>query len=155
MNIIIREAVVMDVPEMFSLINELALYEKAPEEVSNTIEKIKDDGFGKNSIYKCYVAELNHQVIGMCLYYTAYSTWKGKYIYLDDLIINEKFRKLGIGKMLFDKLISHCKSENVNQLRWHVLDWNEPAINFYKKYNASLDPEWITGKLSKEQINNY
>ena len=135
MNIITREAVVEDVPEMFSLINELALYEKAPLEVSNTIEKMKEDGFGKNSVYKCIVAELNNQVIGMCLYYTAYSTWKGKYIYLDDLIINEKFRKLGIGKMLFDKLISHCKSENVNQLRWHVLDWNEPAINFYKKYN--------------------
>ncbi|MBK9733148.1 MAG: GNAT family N-acetyltransferase [Chitinophagaceae bacterium] len=152
MNAIIRKAEKKDVPAMLALIKELAAYEKAPQEVSNTIERMEQDGFGEQPSFFSHVAELDGMVVGVAIYYTAYSTWKGKYIYLDDIVITEKFRGHGIGKQLFDGVGAFAKSIGANLLRWHVLEWNEPAINFYKKYNSNLDPEWITCKLMKADL---
>jgi GNAT superfamily N-acetyltransferase len=151
-DIMIRLADKKDVPAMLSLIQELALYEKAPSEVENTVEKMEEDGFGKNPVFKAFVAEVGGEVAGLAIFYIAYSTWKGKSVYLDDLVVTENYRRYGIGKKLFDAVGAFAKSIDANQLRWHVLDWNEPAINFYKKYNASLDPQWITCKFTREQI---
>ena len=155
MNIAIRWATAGDCAAMHDLVKELALYERAPNEVATTPDIFREDGFGTDPAFKAFVADVDGDVIGLCLFHTAYSTWKGKYIYLDDLIVREAMRHQGVGKMLFEKLIEHCKETNVNQLRWHVLDWNEPAIKFYKLYSASLDPTWVTGKLSKQQIQTH
>lgn len=155
MNINIRKGEKKDLPQVLELVKELALYERAPQEVITTVVQMERDGFGDNAIYRFLVAEVEEKIIGIALYYTAYSTWKGKYIYLDDLIVTEKLRRSGAGKLLFDALLREAKREGANQLRWHVLEWNTPAINFYKKYNTVLDPEWVMGKLSKEQIENF
>ncbi|MBA3649149.1 MAG: GNAT family N-acetyltransferase [Chitinophagales bacterium] len=152
MSITIRKAEKKDVPAMLGLIKELALYEKALDQVTNTVGDMEKDGFGNQPIFSAYLAEVNNEVAGIAIYYIAYSTWKGKYIYLDDFIVNEDFRRYGIGKKLFEAVGYAAKMIGANQFRWHVLNWNEPAINFYKKYDASLDPEWITCKLTKEQI---
>jgi GNAT superfamily N-acetyltransferase len=155
MKISIRKGEKKDIPQVLDLVKELALYERAPQEVITTVEQMEQDGFGENAVYRFLVAEAEEKIIGIALYYTAYSTWKGRYIYLDDLIVTETHRRTGAGKLLFDALAKEAKREGANQLRWHVLEWNTPAINFYKKYNANLDPEWITGKLEKKQIDNY
>jgi GNAT superfamily N-acetyltransferase len=155
MKISIRQGEKKDIPQVLELVKELAAYERAPNEVITTVEQMEKDGFGANPVYRFLVAESEEKIIGITLYYTAYSTWKGRYIYLDDLIVTEKHRRTGVGKLLFDALLKEAKQEGANQLRWHVLEWNTPAINFYKKYNAGLDPEWIMGKLSKEQINSF
>lgn len=152
MDIQVRNAQAGDVPAMLSLIRELAEYEKAPQEVTNTAESMLQDGFGETPSYFAQVAEVNGAIVGVALYYPAYSTWKGKYIYLDDIIVTQHFRGQGIGKKLFDAVGTFAKATGANLLRWHVLDWNEPAINFYRKYNAHLDPEWITCKLTKQDI---
>jgi len=155
MKINIRTGEKKDLPQVLELVKELAIYERAPQEVITTVEQMEMDGFGEKSVFRFLVAETEEKIIGIALYYTAYSTWKGKYIYLDDLIVTDKLRRSGAGKLLFDALLKEAKREGANQLRWHVLEWNTPAINFYKKYNTVLDPEWITGRMSKEQIENY
>ena len=155
MIITIRKGEKKDLPQVLELVNELALYERAPHEVITTVEQMERDGFGENPVFRFLVAEAEDKIIGIALYYTAYSTWKGKYIYLDDLIVTEKLRRSGTGKLLFDALLKEAKREGANQLRWHVLEWNTPAIEFYKKYSAGLDPEWIMGKLTKEQIDSF
>ena len=139
---------------MLALIKELAAYEKAPLEVTNTMERMEADGFGSHPSFFAHVAELEGAIVGVAIYYKAYSTWKGNYIYLDDIIITAEMRGKGIGKKLFDAVGAFAKDCNANLLRWHVLEWNEPAINFYKKYDATLDPEWITCKLKKEQLDS-
>ena len=154
-NVIIREGRKEDLSSVLALVKELAEFEKAPQEVEVTVAEMEKNGFGENPVFRFLVAEAEGKIIGIALYYTAYSTWKGKYIYLDDLIVTEKLRRSGTGKLLFDALLKEAKREGANQLRWHVLQWNTTAINFYKKYNAVLDPEWITGKMSKEQIENF
>lgn len=153
MKFIIRKATPEDVPAIFQLIEELALYEKAPQEVINTPEKMLVEGFGENPAYECLVAELEtNKIIGISLYYYRYSTWKGKSIYLEDLIVTEKYRGIGAGKALFERTAKECEVQNLPLFTWQVLDWNTPSINFYKKYGAKLDSEWINGKLTLEQI---
>ena len=144
-----------DCAAIMNLIRELALYEKAPEAVINNEENLLRDGFGADKRFTCFVAEQELQIIGIALFYNAYSTWKGRYIYLDDIVVTEKFRRGGVGKKLFDEVIHHAESIGANQLRWHVLEWNTPAIEFYRKYKASLDEEWIQCKLEVEQINSF
>jgi GNAT superfamily N-acetyltransferase len=134
------------------LIKELALYEKAPDEVITSEEQMHEDGFGENPIFKFIVAEVNKEIVGMALYYWKYSTWKGKGIYLDDIIVTENHRRKGIGKLLMDEIIKIAAREKANKLEWQVLDWNEPAINFYKKYNVEFDGEWINCKISGEEL---
>ena len=143
MSIIIRESVREDVPAMFELIKELALYEKAPEQVTNTIEQMYVDGFGENPIFGTIVSEVDGLVVGMALYYFRYSTWKGKRLYLEDLIVSETMRGKGLGEKLLEATIEQARKTACTGLMWQVLDWNEPAINFYKKFGARFDEEWL------------
>jgi len=144
----IRKGEKADLPDAFRLIKELALFEKAPEEVTNTIEMMEEDGFGSNPIYGFIVAEDEGEIVGMSMYYYRYSTWKGKRLYLEDLIVTEKARGTGIGKDLLDRTVEIAKETNCTGVMWQVLDWNTPAIDFYKKYGASLDEEWINCNLN-------
>jgi GNAT superfamily N-acetyltransferase len=143
MEINIRRAVKEDCARLLELIRELAEYEKAPQEVTVTMEHFEESGFGKQPVWWAFVAEANGQVEGFAMYYIRYSTWKGQRMYLEDLIVTEKMRGLGLGKKLFDQLIVEAKEKQFNGIVWQVLEWNEPAINFYKRYKAHFDPEWI------------
>ena len=147
MNVIIRNGLKADVPAIMGLVKELAIYEKAENEVTNSIEQMEMDGFGENPIFQFIVAELNGEVIGMSLYYFRYSTWKGKRLYLEDYIITEKYRGIRAGKLLFDATIDQAHKTNCTGMMWQVLDWNESAINFYKKYPTRFDAEWFNCHL--------
>jgi len=157
MSFVIRNGDEKDVHGILRLIKELAVFERAPDAVINTEKALKKDGFGKNAIYNVFVAEeiATGDIIGMALYYTAYSTWKGRIIYLDDLIVTDRFRRYGIGQKLINEVIKEAHEEKVSQVRWHVLDWNQPAIEFYKKMGVEFDREWITCKMSSEQVADY
>ncbi|MBK5270812.1 MAG: GNAT family N-acetyltransferase [Bacteroidia bacterium] len=165
MNTIVRRAVKEDCPRLMELILELADYEKAPDEVTVTLDHFIESGFGPNPIWWSFVATspptphykvewgaspsppaekgLGDEVVGFALYYVRYSTWKGQAMYLEDILVTNEMRGKGIGKLLFDRLIEEAKEKGWNRILWQVLDWNEPAINFYKKYNASFDGEWV------------
>ncbi|MES2848148.1 MAG: GNAT family N-acetyltransferase [Bacteroidota bacterium] len=144
MEIKIREAKKEDCARMMELIKELAEYEKAPEQVTVSFEHFVESGFGANPVWWAYVAEADGKTEGFALYYTRYSTWKGQRMYLEDIIVTEKMRGHGLGKMLLDRLKEVAKQKNYTGMMWQVLDWNEPAINFYKKYkDVRFDPEWI------------
>jgi GNAT superfamily N-acetyltransferase len=150
--LLIRKGIKSDLPRVLELIKELAEYEKAPQEVINTVALMEEDGFGPNPIYGFFVAENENGIVGISLYYWRYSTWKGKRLYLEDIIVTERERGQGIGKELFDGTMQHALDENCSGMMWQVLDWNEPAINFYKKYNTKMDNGWINCSLEREQI---
>lgn len=152
MSVIIREGRREDLPRVLELVRELAEYERAPEQVTNTIERMEQDGFGVNPVFGMYVAEIENCVIGLSLYYFRYSTWKGKRLYLEDIIVTEKERGKGVGKLLFERTMQKSLEENCTGMAWQVLDWNEPAINFYKKYNAGFSAEWLDCSLDANQI---
>jgi GNAT superfamily N-acetyltransferase len=143
MNIKIRRAVKEDCPRLLELVTELAIYEKAPNDVTVTLEHFTESGFGKNPVWWSFVAEADGVIRGFALYYIRYSTWKGQAMYLEDIIVTESMRGKKIGKLLFDRLIEEAKEKKFNRIIWQVLDWNEPAINFYKKYNADFDGDWL------------
>jgi GNAT superfamily N-acetyltransferase len=143
MEIKIRKAVRKDCVRMMELIQELATYEKAPDEVTVSLTHFEESGFGANPLWWAFVAEAQGVVVGMALYYVRYSTWKGQRMYLEDILVTEDMRGQKIGSLLFDALIVEAKEKGFNGINWQVLDWNEPAINFYKKYNANFDPEWV------------
>ena len=143
----IRKANASDIPSMMKLIIELAVYERAPGEVTNTEQMMLSDGFGDNPLYHAFVAEIDGNVIGFAITYYRYSTWKGRCLYLEDLIVTEEQRKKGIGQKLFDCCIDFGKKNNCKKMIWQVLDWNQPAIDFYIKNNAQLDNGWINGGL--------
>lgn len=151
----IRVAVKADCERLLELINELALYERAPEEVTVTLAEFEEAGFGKNPVWKAFVAEMDGIIQGFALYYIRYSTWKGCRLYLEDFLVTESLRGKGIGKILFETIIQEAKDLGFNGMTWQVLDWNEPALNFYKKYEAQIETGWLNGSLSKEQINNF
>jgi len=151
MDIIIRKATEADYPQILLLIQELADYENCPTEVETTTETMKKD----NSIFDGFVAILDDKIIGTAIYFPYYSTWKGRCIYLEDIVVTEQYRKQGIGKLLFDATVKAAKEFDAKRLMWQVLNWNEPAINFYKKLSADLDGEWLNCKLTEEQIKNY
>lgn len=145
MQIIIRKAAIEDMEFIHGLVRQLAEFEKAPEEVITTSEIYKQDFADKR--FDAFVAEYENEIVGMALFYWAYSTWKGKYIWLEDFIVREDMRKHGIGKLLFDKMLDECKKENVKVFKWQVLDWNTPAIKFYEKYNSEWQKEWLTYRI--------
>lgn len=142
----IRAAKPGDEQAIFSLIKELALYEKAPEQVSNSVEQLSQDLF-KSFICEAIVAEENTEIAGFALFYTAYSTWKGKILYLEDFYVKEKHRNKGIGNMLFEKVVEIAKDKKVKRMDWQVLEWNALALGFYKKKEAELSSEWVNGRL--------
>ncbi len=148
----IKFATKQDLPEVYGLIKELAEYENAPHEPTVSLEQFIEDGSGIKPSYSVIIAVKNKEILGIALYYLGYSTWKGNMMYLDDLVVKKEYRKSGIGKLLFQALVAAAREHEVNQLRWHVLSWNEPAIEFYKKIDASLDSEWITCKLEKDKL---
>ena len=141
--ITIREAVREDCPRLMELVRELALYEKAPDEVVVPLADFEESGFGDNPVWWSFVAEVNGKVEGFALYYIRYSTWKGERLYLEDLIVTEEKRGLGLGRLLFERLLQETRDKNYTGMVWQVLDWNEPAITFYKKYNARIDSGWL------------
>lgn len=143
MNIVIRRALKTDCPRLLELITELAIYEKAPDEVTVSLSHFEESGFGNNPVYWSFVAEEDGIILGFALYYIRYSTWKGQRMYLEDILVTEAARGKGIGKLLMERLIVEAKEKNLSAIVWQVLEWNEPAINFYKKYNAKFDGEWV------------
>jgi GNAT superfamily N-acetyltransferase len=152
---VIRKAKYSDMLGALLLIQELANFEHAADEVEITVKQLQQDGFGEGKVFDCIVAEHENEIIGMALYYYRYSTWKGKTIYLEDLVVKESERRKGLGGKLFEKLASECKLLGVKRFEWQVLDWNQAAIDFYRKYKANLDEEWINCKLTEEQLKEF
>tara|TARA_B100001115_G_C15838678_1_gene419932 strand:+ start:2028 stop:2513 length:486 start_codon:yes stop_codon:yes gene_type:complete len=155
MTVNIRKGTRADLPVVLDLIKELAQYEKALNEVTITLKELEEDGFGEHPWYWFLVAEVNSQIVGMSFYFIRYSTWKGRFLFLEDFVVKESFRGKGVGSQLFEETVRIAQQMKVNGMIWQVLDWNVPAINFYKKYEAHLDNQWLNGKLVKKQIINF
>jgi GNAT superfamily N-acetyltransferase len=148
----IRAATIDDLRQVYGLVRELAIYEQEPNEPTVPFPVFERDF---KTYYDCLVAEMDEKIIGIALYYWGYSTWKGKMLYLDDLVVKQEYRRRGIGSALFDRTVALAKDENAGQVRWQVLDWNEPAINLYRKAETQFLTNWWTCKLEKEAIGNY
>ncbi|GAC1586929.1 MAG: GNAT family N-acetyltransferase [Hymenobacter sp.] len=155
-NIALRRGVEADLPQVLALIQELAAYERAPEAVTNTLAAMQRDGFGPAPIFGFFVLESGAgEVVGLALFYTAYSTWKGRMLYLEDLVVTEAARRGGLGRLLFDAVVAEARATAAQRLKWQVLDWNEPAIAFYKKLGATIESEWFNGNLDADQLARY
>lgn len=139
----IRQGKKEDLKRVLELIKELAEYEKGLDQVSNTLEAMERDGFGQAPVFGFFVAQSQERLVGLALYYYRYSTWKGKRLYLEDIIVTKTCRGQGIGQLLFEKVMEKAREESCTGMMWQVLDWNEPAINFYKKYGTHFDSEWL------------
>lgn len=142
----IRKVQPKDVAVVLDLINALAIYEKEPDGVINTVEKLYDDLFVHNYC-EAFVAEVKGDIIGFALFYTSYSTWKGPCIYLEDLFVVPNERGTGAGSLLFDRVVQEAKDRGVARMDWQIIDWNQPAIEFYKRKNAIIDNDWLNGRL--------
>ncbi|MFY7708277.1 MAG: GNAT family N-acetyltransferase [Flavobacteriales bacterium] len=151
----IRKGKPSDIPAVFDLIKELAEYEKAAHEVAVSPQELEEWAFGKKYYYEFLVAVEDDKILGISLYYTRFSTWKGPLLYLEDLIVTEAARGRGLGKMLFEATMRQSLADGRNGMIWQVLDWNEPAIRFYDSFGATYASEWLNGKLSKQQIEDY
>jgi GNAT superfamily N-acetyltransferase len=145
MKITLRKATKQDLNAVLDLVNELAIYEKAPQEVTVTLADYEADF--DNKVFDIILAEQESQIVGIAFYYMAYSTWKGKMLFLEDFVVKEKLRGQGIGKLLFKAFLEEAKNLGTSLVKWQVLDWNEPAINFYEKYNSTIEKEWYNGKI--------
>ena len=152
---IIRKATKNDMPSVLELIQELAIFEKEPDAVVVTVDDLVRDGFSENPLFQCFVAEVENEIIGMALYYYRYSTWKGKTIHLEDLIVKESKRGTGAGFALYKEIIKQGKSENVRRIEWNVLDWNTPAIDFYEKSGAKVLGDWRVVHMDDKGIEQF
>ncbi|MCC6370111.1 MAG: GNAT family N-acetyltransferase [Bacteroidia bacterium] len=152
MEIKLRKGLKKDIPGALKLVKELAVFEKAPKEVEVTVEEMTNWGFGKNKLFGFYVLENKGAIIGMALYYYKYSTWKGKCLFLEDIVITQKERNKGYGKLLFNKMLELAKKQKVRRLEWQVLEWNANAIAFYSNYKTEFDNEWVNCKLRYKQL---
>jgi GNAT superfamily N-acetyltransferase len=155
MNFIIRKAIKTDMPQVLSLINQLAIFENEPDAVEVTLADLEADGFGENPSFFCFVAEIDSKIEGIALCYYRYSTWKGKVVHLEDLIVNDAMRGLGLGSALLDEVVKYGHSLGVKRINWEVLDWNEPAITFYKQKGATIMNDWRVVHLNEQGIKNY
>ncbi|MFD0749040.1 GNAT family N-acetyltransferase [Mucilaginibacter calamicampi] len=154
MTINLRYAVKEDCTRLLELVNELAVFEKFPEEVTVTLQEFEDAGFGEKPVWRAFVAEVDGLIVGFALYYIRFSTWKGLRLYLEDLLVTETMRGKGIGKMLLERILDETKKQGYSGAVWQVLDWNEPAINFYKKYGANIEAGWLNVSVSREKLLN-
>jgi GNAT superfamily N-acetyltransferase len=143
-----------DLPDLLLLVKELAIYENAENEVETTLESMEADAFGGQKLFNFLVAEVENEILATAVYFYTYSTWKGKTLYLEDIVVNQQHRRKGIGTLLFNHLLFIAKNENVKRMSWQVLNWNEPAIEFYKKIDTIFDSEWINCKLTFDQLQN-
>jgi GNAT superfamily N-acetyltransferase len=148
MEISIRKAVRDDCGRILELVRELAVYERAPNEVTVTIGHFEESGFGQDPVWWAFVAEVDGVIQGFALWYIRFSTWKGQRMYLEDFYVSEDMRGKGLGKLLFEGLVGEARERGFNGVQWQVLEWNDPAINFYKKYNAVFDGEWYNCAIS-------
>ena len=152
---LIRKATKNDMPSVLELIQELATFEKEPDAVVVTVDDLIRDGFSENPLFQCFVAEVDNEIIGMALYYYRYSTWKGKTIHLEDLIVKENKRGPGAGFALYKEIIKQGKAENVRRIEWNVLDWNTPAIDFYEKSGAKVLGDWRVVHMDDKGIEQF
>lgn len=152
---IIRKATKNDMPSVLELIQELATFEKEPDAVVVTVDDLVRDGFSENPLFQCFVAEVDGEIIGMALYYYRFSTWKGKTIHLEDLIVKESKRGTGAGFALYKEIIKQGKAENVRRIEWNVLDWNTPAIDFYEKSGAKVLGDWRVVHMDDKGIEQF
>jgi ribosomal protein S18 acetylase RimI-like enzyme len=150
--VIVRDARPDDIPQVHALIMELAEFEKAPDEMVLTEEQLLEDSFGENPILEIIVAEGNNEILGAAMFYEKYSTWKGRAVHLEDFVVKASERRKGIGAMLFEEVMRIAKERDYARMDWQVLDWNETAISFYKKYGAELTTEWVNGRFTREDL---
>jgi GNAT superfamily N-acetyltransferase len=155
MEVVIRKGVKSDLPAVLDLIKELADFERALNEVTVSLEDLEQDGFGNHPYYWFIVAEKEGEIIGLSFYFIRYSTWKGRFLFLEDFVVKESFRNKGIGALLFEETIRIAKELDVKGMTWQVLDWNKNAIRFYEKYNSDISAEWYNGKLTYEQLKQF
>ena len=155
MNPLIRKAEKKDSLAILNLIKELALFEKEPESVKLKLSDIENDGFGTKPLFECIVAEINNRIIGMAIYYPRYSTWNGPTIHLEDLIVSEQYKGKGIGTQLYSNFIKMAFNSGVKRVEWNVLDWNSPAINFYKKSGAKVLDDWRSVQMHRSEMKKY
>jgi GNAT superfamily N-acetyltransferase len=155
MKILVRLSISTDMPQVLRLIKELAAFEKKPDAVDITVDTLVKEGFGDNPSFTCFVAEVESEIVGMALVYNRFSTWKGRSIHLEDLIVSEKIRGTGVGKALYSKVIAYAAAQKVKRLEWVVLDWNEGAIKFYEKNGARMLKDWYIVQMDEEGIKNY
>lgn len=155
MNFSLRDARPEDMPEVLELINELAVFEKEPDAVIVTTEDLVRDGFGENPLFFCFVTEMEGKIQGMALVYFRYSTWKGKTVHLEDLIIREAYRGKGLGNALYKRVIEFAQEQGVKRAEWVVLDWNTPAKDFYERSGATVFKEWCTVQMDDEAMKKF
>jgi GNAT superfamily N-acetyltransferase len=155
MEVVIRKGVKSDLPAVLDLIKELADFERALNEVTVSLEDLEQDGFGNHPYYWFIVAEKEGEIIGLSFYFIRYSTWKGRFLFLEDFVVKESFRNKGVGALLFEETIRIAKELDVKGMTWQVLDWNKNAIRFYEKYNSDISAEWYNGKLTYEQLKQF
>lgn len=155
MNINVRESQPEDMPQVLELIKELAHFEEEPNAVIIDAEQLKKDGFGKQPLFKCFVAEVDDKIQGMALIYFRYSTWKGKTVHLEDLMVRDRFRGKGLGIALYKKVMTYALEQNVKRVEWVVIDWNKNAIEFYKNTGANVMTEWNTVQFDETSIKNF
>lgn len=152
---IIRKATIGDMPSVLELIQELATFENEPDAVEVTVDDLIRDGFGDNPLFHVFVAEVSNEIIGMALYYYRYSTWKGKTIHLEDLIVKEEKRGTGAGFALYTEIMKQGKKDHVRRIEWNVLDWNTPAIDFYNKSGAKILNDWRVVQMDEAGMNHF
>ncbi len=151
----IRKGIKEDMPAVLGLIKELATFEKEPNAVVVTIADLERDGFGESPLFHTFIAEENEEIVGMALYYYRYSTWKGKTIHLEDLIVKEEKRGSGLGFKLYSEVIAQGKCDGVRRIEWNVLDWNTPAIEFYEKSGAKVFKDWLVAQMDEKGIEAF
>ncbi len=153
--VFIREGTEQDIPQVLKLIHELAVFEREPNAVKTSIDSMLKDGFGAQPVFGMFVAEVQSTIVGASIYYYRYSTWRGRCLYLEDLIVTESYRGQGIGQQLFSRIVRKAKEDECQGISWQVLNWNQPALDFYGKYGAKSEAQWLNCSLSREQIENF